>query len=76
MPMKMGIHCKPIGHSHSASLDSRVHGNDGGMFFPRKRLSGFRPTNSQRQSRTYANFEGPSQRLDQASACGHLDPVG
>ena len=38
MPMKMGIHCKPIGHSHSASLDSRVRGNDGGMFFPRKRL--------------------------------------
>ena len=39
MPMKMGIHCKPIGHSHSASLDSRVRGNDGGMFFPRKCLS-------------------------------------
>ena len=38
MPMKMGIHCKPIGHRHSASLDSRVRGNDGGMFFPRKRL--------------------------------------
>jgi len=33
MPMKMGIHCKPIGHSHSASLDSRVRGNDGGMVF-------------------------------------------
>ena len=38
MPMKMGIHCNPIGHGHSASLDSRVRGNDGGMFFPRKRL--------------------------------------
>ena len=38
MPMKMGIHCKPIGHSHSASLDSRVRENNGGMFFPRKRL--------------------------------------
>ena len=39
MPMNMGIHCKPIGHSHSTSLDSRVRGNDGGIFFPRKRLS-------------------------------------
>ena len=39
MPMKMGIHCKPIGHGHSTSLDSRVCGNDGGMFFPRKRLT-------------------------------------
>jgi|GEM_PF-2067820 len=38
MPMKMGVHCKPIGHSHSASLDSRARGNDGGMFFSRKRL--------------------------------------
>jgi len=38
MPMKMGIHCKPIGHSHSAFLDSRVRGNDGGMFFSRKYL--------------------------------------
>ena len=37
MPMKMGIHCKPIDHSHSASLDSRVRGNDGDMFFPKKR---------------------------------------
>ena len=27
MPMKMGIHCKPIGHRHSAPLDSRVRGN-------------------------------------------------
>ena len=33
MPMKMGIHCKPIGHRHSASLDSRVRGNDGVRFF-------------------------------------------
>jgi hypothetical protein len=41
MPMKMGIHCKPIGHSHSASRHSRVRGNDGGMFFPRKRLRQF-----------------------------------
>ena len=39
MPMKMGIHCKPIGHSHSASRHSRVRGDDGGMVFPRKRLS-------------------------------------
>ena len=39
MPIFMGIHCNPIGHGHSASLDSRVRGNDGGMFFPRKRLS-------------------------------------
>ncbi|MEO1149066.1 MAG: hypothetical protein AAFY26_26265, partial [Cyanobacteria bacterium J06638_22] len=38
MPMKMGIHFKPIGHGHSTSLDSRVRGNPGGMFFPRKRL--------------------------------------
>jgi len=34
MPMKMGIHFKPIGHSHSASLDSRVRGNDGVCSFP------------------------------------------
>jgi len=40
MPMKMGIHYKPIGHSYSAFLDSRLRGNDGGMFFPRNRLSG------------------------------------
>ena len=38
MPISMGIHCRPIGHRHSASLDSHVRGNDGGMFFPRKRL--------------------------------------
>ena len=38
MPMKMGIHCKPIGHSHSVSLDSRVRGNPERLFFPRKRL--------------------------------------
>ena len=31
MPMKMGAHCKLIGHSHSASLDSRVRRNDGGL---------------------------------------------
>jgi len=29
MPMKMGIYCKPIGHSHSDFLDSRLRGNDG-----------------------------------------------
>jgi len=39
MPMKMGIHCKSIGHSHSAFLDSRIRGNDGGMFFSEKRLT-------------------------------------
>jgi len=33
MPMKMGIHCKPIGHSPSALLDSRLRGNDGRMAF-------------------------------------------
>ena len=38
MPMKMGIHCKPIDHSQSDSLDSRVHGNDGGIFFSGDRL--------------------------------------
>jgi len=38
MPMKRGIHCKPIEHSHSAFLDSRVRGNDGGIFFSRDRL--------------------------------------
>jgi len=38
MPMKMGIHCKPIGHSHLASLDSRIRGNDEGIFFSRKHL--------------------------------------
>jgi len=38
MPMKMGIHCQPIGYSHSPFLDSRVRGNDGGMFFSGKRL--------------------------------------
>ena len=39
MPIFMGIHFKPIGHGHSTSLDFRVRGNDGGMFFSRKRLS-------------------------------------
>jgi len=29
MPIKGGIHCKPIGHSHAAFLDSRIRGNDG-----------------------------------------------
>jgi len=38
MPIFMGIHHKPMGHNHSAFLDSRIGGNDGGMFFPRKRL--------------------------------------
>jgi len=38
MPMNMGIHRKPIGHSRLAFLDSRLRGNDGGMFFPGKRL--------------------------------------
>jgi len=31
MPMKMGIHRKPIGHSRLAFLDSRLRGNDGGF---------------------------------------------
>jgi len=35
MPMKMGIHQKPLGQSHSTRLDSRLRGNDGGLFFPR-----------------------------------------
>jgi len=38
MPMKMGIHYKLIGYRHSAFLDSRIRGNDGGMFFPRNGL--------------------------------------
>jgi len=38
MPMKMGIHRKPIGRGYFAFLDSRIRGNDGGMFFLRKRL--------------------------------------
>jgi len=28
MPTKVGIHCKPIGRSYLAFLDSRLHGND------------------------------------------------
>jgi len=39
MPMKMDIFYKLIGYRHSAFLDSRTRGNDGGMFFPRKRLT-------------------------------------
>jgi len=39
MPMKMGIHRKPIGHSHSAFLDSRIRGNDVGISFSRKCLN-------------------------------------
>jgi len=31
MPMKMGIHRKPIGYSHCAFLDSRLCGNNGGV---------------------------------------------
>jgi len=38
MPIKMGIHYKLVGHSHSAFLGSHICGNDGGIFFPRKRL--------------------------------------
>ena len=56
MPMKMGIHCKPIGHRHSASLDSRIRGNDGGMFFPRKRLRHL-------LTKTDANLASPSLKL-------------
>jgi len=37
MPMNMGIHREPMAHAQSAFLDSRLRGNDGGMFFPRKR---------------------------------------
>jgi len=33
MPMNMGIHHKPMGHDHSAFLDSRLRGNDRGMVF-------------------------------------------
>jgi len=33
MPMKMGIHRKPMGRGDLAFLDSRIRGNDGGMFF-------------------------------------------
>jgi len=36
MPMKMGIHRKPIGHGCSAFLDSRLRRNEGGMLFSRK----------------------------------------
>jgi len=39
MPMKMGIHRQPIARGYSAFLDSRMHGNDGGMFFLRKHLT-------------------------------------
>jgi len=38
MPMNMGIHHKPIGCGCLAFLDSRLRGNDGGMFLRRKRL--------------------------------------
>jgi len=38
MPIFMGIHPKPIGHSHSAFLDSRILGNDGVWFFPENAL--------------------------------------
>jgi len=34
MPVNMGIHCEPIGRSHSAFLDSRLRGNDGVSSFP------------------------------------------
>jgi len=38
MPMTMGIHCKPMGHDTSVFLDSRLRGNDGGIFVTRKHL--------------------------------------
>jgi len=41
MPMNMGIHRKPAGDDPSVFLDSRLRGNDGGIFFPRKHLSLF-----------------------------------
>jgi len=37
--MNMGIHRKPMGHGHSVFLDSRIGGNNGGRFLPKKRLS-------------------------------------
>jgi len=39
MPMNMGIHRKPIGHIPSVFLDSRLRGNDGGIFFSKKHLT-------------------------------------
>jgi len=39
MPMNVGIHRKPIGRGYLAFLDSRIRGNDGGMFFLRKHLT-------------------------------------
>jgi|GEM_PF-2505502 len=36
MPMKMGIHRKPIGHSHLPPRHSRVRGNDGGDVLSQK----------------------------------------
>jgi len=41
MPMNMGIHRKPTGHGRLVFMASRLRGNDGGMCFPRKRLSVF-----------------------------------
>jgi len=40
MPMKMGIH-RSLSISRLASLDSRIRGNDGDVFFPRKHLQRF-----------------------------------
>jgi len=38
MPMNMGIHCKPISYNHLVSLDSRIRGNDEGIFFLKNAL--------------------------------------
>jgi len=37
--MTVGIHCKRIGHSHSALLGSRMRRNDKGGSFPENALS-------------------------------------
>jgi len=39
MPMKMGIHCKSMGHGRSAFLDSRLYGNDGSLWVMTTQLS-------------------------------------
>jgi len=55
MPMKMGIHRKPIGLSYPTFLDSRMRGNDRSMFFFRKRLSFLWDGNLARLDGRYSN---------------------
>jgi len=62
MPMKMSIHRKPMGRDYLAFLDSRIRGNDGGMFFLGKRLRNQHQAISMKESACDRGFQLRSTR--------------